>query len=170
MPDFKLVADFEPTGDQPQAIDKLADGLARGLRHQTLLGATGTGKSLAPDEPVYVGRQDDYGRITWSVEPIGPLVDTELGSGRVYQDDHGTEVAFPTRTRPGLLVMTVDPVDHSPSNSAGHRRVAPCRSVPAVAGRDIRRSGCDRDRRPQLRSPWSGRAARDGRDLSPAAG
>ncbi len=45
MPDFKLVADFEPTGDQPQAIDKLADGLARGLRHQTLLGATGTGKT-----------------------------------------------------------------------------------------------------------------------------
>ncbi len=46
MPDFKLVADFEPTGDQPQAIDKLADGLARGLRHQTLLGATGTGKTF----------------------------------------------------------------------------------------------------------------------------
>jgi len=46
MPDFKLVADFEPTGDQPQAIDKLADGLGRGLRHQTLLGATGTGKTF----------------------------------------------------------------------------------------------------------------------------
>ena len=47
MPDFKLVADFEPTGDQPQAIDRLADGLARGLRHQTLLGATGTGKTFS---------------------------------------------------------------------------------------------------------------------------
>ena len=45
MPEFKLVADFEPTGDQPQAIDRLADGLERGLRHQTLLGATGTGKT-----------------------------------------------------------------------------------------------------------------------------
>src|SRR2546425_223259 len=45
MPDFKLVADFQPTGDQPAAIDRLADGLARGLRHQTLLGATGTGKT-----------------------------------------------------------------------------------------------------------------------------
>ena len=43
MPDFDLVAPFEPTGDQPDAIDKLADGVARGLRHQTLLGATGTG-------------------------------------------------------------------------------------------------------------------------------
>ncbi|TMD29338.1 MAG: excinuclease ABC subunit UvrB [Chloroflexi bacterium] len=45
MPDFELVADFQPTGDQPAAIDRLADGLARGLRHQTLLGATGTGKT-----------------------------------------------------------------------------------------------------------------------------
>ncbi|MBM4408214.1 MAG: excinuclease ABC subunit UvrB, partial [Chloroflexi bacterium] len=45
MPDFRMVADFQPTGDQPQAIEKLADGLARGLQHQTLLGATGTGKT-----------------------------------------------------------------------------------------------------------------------------
>ena len=46
MPDFQLVADFQPTGDQPQAIEGLADGLARGLRQQTLLGATGTGKTF----------------------------------------------------------------------------------------------------------------------------
>ncbi|MEO5964824.1 MAG: DEAD/DEAH box helicase family protein, partial [Candidatus Limnocylindrales bacterium] len=45
MPEFRLVAPFEPTGDQPQAIDKLVDGLSRGLRHQTLLGVTGSGKS-----------------------------------------------------------------------------------------------------------------------------
>src|SRR5664280_3929016 len=46
MPEFELVAPFQPTGDQPQAIEKLADGLARGLRHQTLLGATGSGKTF----------------------------------------------------------------------------------------------------------------------------
>ena len=45
MPDFKLVAPFQPTGDQPDAITKLVDGLKRGARHQTLLGATGTGKT-----------------------------------------------------------------------------------------------------------------------------
>ncbi|HKF84580.1 MAG TPA: DEAD/DEAH box helicase family protein, partial [Candidatus Limnocylindrales bacterium] len=45
MPDFRLVAPFEPTGDQPQAIDKVVDGLSRGLRHQTLLGVTGSGKT-----------------------------------------------------------------------------------------------------------------------------
>ncbi|MBF6606341.1 MAG: excinuclease ABC subunit UvrB [Chloroflexi bacterium] len=46
MPDFQLVADFVPTGDQPAAIERLVDGLGRGLRHQTLLGATGTGKTF----------------------------------------------------------------------------------------------------------------------------
>ncbi len=47
MPEFDLAAPFEPTGDQPGAIDKLVDGLGKGLRHQTLLGATGTGKTFS---------------------------------------------------------------------------------------------------------------------------
>src|SRR5689334_15383033 len=45
MPDFKLVVPFEPTGDQPAAIDALVKGLDQGLEHQVLLGATGTGKT-----------------------------------------------------------------------------------------------------------------------------
>ena len=47
MPNFELVSDFKPTGDQPQAIEKLVDGLEKGMKHQTLLGATGTGKTFA---------------------------------------------------------------------------------------------------------------------------
>ncbi len=46
MPDFVLHAPFEPTGDQPQAIAGLVDGLQGGLKHQVLLGATGTGKTF----------------------------------------------------------------------------------------------------------------------------
>jgi excinuclease ABC subunit B len=46
VPDFRFVAPFEPTGDQPQAIERLTDGLRKGFRHQVLLGATGTGKTL----------------------------------------------------------------------------------------------------------------------------
>ncbi len=46
MPEFQLESPFEPTGDQPSAIDDLLDGLRRGHRHQTLLGATGTGKTF----------------------------------------------------------------------------------------------------------------------------
>ena len=45
MQRFQLVSDFRPTGDQPQAIAKLAEGLERGYPLQTLLGATGTGKT-----------------------------------------------------------------------------------------------------------------------------
>jgi len=45
VPDFELVAPFQPTGDQPAAIERLTDGLAKGLKHQVLLGATGTGKT-----------------------------------------------------------------------------------------------------------------------------
>jgi excinuclease ABC subunit B len=45
MPEFEIVSDFQPTGDQPEAIDKLMEGLQKGYRHQTLLGATGTGKT-----------------------------------------------------------------------------------------------------------------------------
>ncbi|PUU94283.1 excinuclease ABC subunit UvrB [Halanaerobium sp.] len=43
---FKLKAPFEPKGDQPEAIEKLAEGIKKGYRHQTLLGATGTGKTF----------------------------------------------------------------------------------------------------------------------------
>jgi excinuclease ABC subunit B len=43
---FELVSPFAPAGDQPRAIRELSEGLARGDRHQTLLGATGTGKTL----------------------------------------------------------------------------------------------------------------------------
>jgi len=42
---FKLIAPFKPTGDQPEAIAQLVDGVQRGLKQQVLLGATGTGKT-----------------------------------------------------------------------------------------------------------------------------
>ncbi len=44
--DFKLVSDFKPTGDQPEAIQQLVEGLQRGDRAQTLLGVTGSGKTF----------------------------------------------------------------------------------------------------------------------------
>ena len=45
--DFEIQSDFEPAGDQPQAIRSLVDGLNDGLAHQTLLGVTGSGKTFA---------------------------------------------------------------------------------------------------------------------------
>src|SRR5579884_1008115 len=46
MPDFRVVADYQPTGDQPDAIALLAEGLRSGSTHQVLRGATGTGKTF----------------------------------------------------------------------------------------------------------------------------
>ncbi len=58
---FKLVSKFRPSGDQPKAIRQLTEGLAKGYRHQTLLGVTGSGKTftaanviLAVQKPVLV--------------------------------------------------------------------------------------------------------------------
>jgi excinuclease ABC subunit B len=45
MSEFRVVSDFVPTGDQPQAIDRLAEGIRSGARFQTLLGVTGSGKT-----------------------------------------------------------------------------------------------------------------------------
>lgn len=61
MANFKLHTPFPPAGDQPQAISKLSEGLKKGLRHQTLLGVTGSGKTFtaanviaAHDKPTLV--------------------------------------------------------------------------------------------------------------------
>lgn len=46
MNKFKIQSSFKPTGDQPQAIEKLVDGMNKGLKHQTILGVTGSGKTF----------------------------------------------------------------------------------------------------------------------------
>ncbi|MBI4059621.1 DEAD/DEAH box helicase family protein, partial [Candidatus Giovannonibacteria bacterium] len=44
--DFKLVSRHKPAGDQPRAIQSLVSGLQNGMKHQTLLGVTGSGKTF----------------------------------------------------------------------------------------------------------------------------
>ncbi len=46
MPPFEIVSDFKMTGDQPQAVERLLEGLNQGYKHQTLLGVTGSGKTF----------------------------------------------------------------------------------------------------------------------------
>ena len=46
MPEFQIVSDFQPTGDQPQAIERLVDGVNDDMIHQTLMGVTGSGKTF----------------------------------------------------------------------------------------------------------------------------
>ena len=43
---FELVTEYKPSGDQPEAISKLTDGINKGIKEQTLLGVTGSGKTF----------------------------------------------------------------------------------------------------------------------------
>ena len=144
MPDFRLVAPFEPTGDQPQAIEQLVDGLSRGLRHQTLLGVTGSGKSLPGWEPVLVGQPDADGSIQWRVRPIGDIVDEAITAAGSEMDVHGSEIVrgdgHPT------FVATIDPETHESRVSpvtAFTRHAAPDRlwRVETMDGRHVTVTG-----------------------------
>ena len=46
MPDFQIVSEFQPTGDQPQAVDRIVAGIEKGMVHQSLMGVTGSGKTF----------------------------------------------------------------------------------------------------------------------------
>src|SRR5574342_210595 len=46
MPKLQLQSDYKPTGDQQQAIERLTEGILKGLQHQVLLGVTGSGKTF----------------------------------------------------------------------------------------------------------------------------
>src|SRR5574341_209867 len=90
---FKLVSDYQPQGDQPEAIDALVRGLNDGEKHQVLLGITGSGKSLPPEERVFVGVEKN-GQIEPSLAPIGKLVDQALSSAFPVRAAGGNEIVF----------------------------------------------------------------------------
>jgi hypothetical protein len=86
---FKLEAKFEPSGDQPQAIEKLVEGINDGLAHQTLLGVTGSGKSVGYDEPLLIA-ESKGGEIITRLVKAGPFIDGLMESyaaGSVDQPD-----------------------------------------------------------------------------------
>ena len=57
MDKFKLVSEYKPSGDQPEAIQALVNGVNWGLREQTLLGVTGSGKTLSCVSSSHKNRQ-----------------------------------------------------------------------------------------------------------------
>src|SRR5262245_3918583 len=52
MPELKLVSEYQPTGDQPNSIQQLVENINNGLKYQTLLGATGTGKTFVASKVI----------------------------------------------------------------------------------------------------------------------
>src|SRR3989344_1733698 len=88
MSKFKLSTNYTPAGDQPKAIEALIKGVRRGDRHQTLLGVTGSGKSVTGDTPVLIRHNGEIKNV-----PIHSVVDALLTSGQGnVQHVHDTEV------------------------------------------------------------------------------
>ncbi len=98
---FQLHAPFEPTGDQPEAIRRLVEGVRKGYRHQVLLGATGTGKSVVGDTPVWllVGEREGSG-LAPMVVPVGPYVDHLFERFAALVVHEGEHEVLPTATLP----------------------------------------------------------------------
>ena len=75
MEKFKLVSKYKPTGDQPQAIEKLVEGLNNNKKVQVLLGATGTGKTFT------------IGNVIEKVnKPTIVLVHNKTLAGQLYEE------------------------------------------------------------------------------------
>ena len=123
---FKLAAGFAPEGDQPQAIDKLVAGLDSGEPTQVLLGVTGSGKSVAWDEPVLVRTErPDGGRVA-RLGPIGALLDAafeESPESRVCAP--GDEVVAPPRRVEALSGSA----PRATSTTTGRRTSIPARCL-----------------------------------------
>ena len=75
MPKFKLVSSFSPTGDQPQAIDKLLENIQKGIKHQVLLGVTGSGKTFTMANII--------NRLNW---PTLVISHNKTLAGQLYQE------------------------------------------------------------------------------------
>src|ERR1700728_4186792 len=87
---FKLQSDYEPAGDQPEAIEKLTDGLTSGLAHQTLLGVTGSGKSIGYDDPIYLV-EHRLAMSTAKVVQAGPFIDALMQGQGLESPRAGTD-------------------------------------------------------------------------------
>ena len=91
---FRIKTKLWPRGDQPKAIRELTEGVLSGLRYQTLLGATGTGKSLGYSEPVLVFRREREA-LQPHLLAIGDLVETLMGTRPQAVVDDGENLLLP---------------------------------------------------------------------------
>src|SRR5215212_12234800 len=106
MPEFQVVSEFVPTGDQPQAIEKLIDGVQEGVREQTLLGVTGSGKTFTManviarlGRPALVIAHNKTLAAQLCSELKEFLPDNEVAYFVSYYDYYQPEAYLPSRTR-----------------------------------------------------------------------
>lgn len=103
MSKFELQSEFTPGGDQPEAIKGLLNGLDTGLHLQTLLGATGTGKSVPADTPVLV-KEDGKTMLI----QIGDFIDEEMKKNHPQEISNETQV-LDTNDTHAIEAFSFDP-------------------------------------------------------------
>jgi len=102
---FKLATRYQPSGDQPEAIDKLLEGLDAGLAHQTLLGVTGSGKTFTMANVIA-----RLNRPTMILAPNKTLAAQLYGEMKEYFPDNAVEyfVSYYDYYQPEAYVPTTD--------------------------------------------------------------
>ena len=107
---FKLQASYQPAGDQPQAIEKLVEGLNEGLAHQTLLGVTGSGKSVGYSDTLMIAEVAKGGDVRTRLVKAGPFIDSLLESHGLAQSDQHTDTERYTCADRAFLTPAYDPL------------------------------------------------------------
>ena len=143
---FRVVAPYQPTGDQPRAIAQLVEGIQKGYKNQTLLGATATGKSVSYSAPVFIVEQRGMERVS-RVTQIGPLIDSLMNANKERMESaHDTQVLASAGQDVQYYVQAFDPdtsaVDLYPV-SAFTRHAAPQKMyhVETACGRSVTLTG-----------------------------
>jgi hypothetical protein len=125
MPEFRLVSPFKPTGDQPQAIDQLTRWLREGHKHQTLLGATGTGKTFTMAAVV-----ERLQRPTLVISPNKTLAAQLYAEFREFFPTTPSSTSSPTTITTSLRPISPVPIPTSPRTPTSTRRSTSCATPP----------------------------------------
>ncbi|MFH1958904.1 MAG: helicase-related protein, partial [Patescibacteria group bacterium] len=105
---FKLVSSYQPTGDQPQTIEKLVSGINSNKKHQTLLGVTGSGKSISYDERIFITNKYQNGYSEPQLIPIGKLVDKLFQEEKIKKINE-TEILSSTTIKKTFETFSFNP-------------------------------------------------------------
>ena len=125
MTAFELVAPFQMTGDQPQAVEKLLEGLRKGYKHQTLLGVTGSGKTFTMANVIA-----RWGRPTLVISPNKTLAAQLYAEFREVFPHNAVEyfVSYYDYYQPEAYIPA--PIPTSPRTPTSTRRSTSCAMPP----------------------------------------
>ncbi|HEX7975392.1 MAG TPA: excinuclease ABC subunit UvrB [Anaerolineales bacterium] len=144
--EFKLHAPYQPTGDQPEAIRQLIEGIENGKNDQVLLGATGTGKSLGHDDLVFIVEKQGS-ELTHHLMAIGKFIDDLINDFPEHMHLEGDSQVLDLRALPvEYFAQSFDPhsnmVDLCPVHSiTRHAAPAEMFRVQTTCGRNAHMTG-----------------------------